>query len=102
LQDDANKNGKTNRKEADSELATLSKRAHLINRAITLSTICGLLICLVIASLFVGALLNIDFGKSIALLFILSMMTLVGSFIYFLREIFRAIEWISLHGVFKR
>ena len=34
--------------------ATLFQRAHLINRAITLSSACGLLICLVIVALFIG------------------------------------------------
>src|SRR6478609_11701218 len=36
------------------ELSTLYKRSHLINRAITLSTASALLICIVIATLFIG------------------------------------------------
>lgn len=69
------------------ELATLYRRSHLINRAITLSTSSALLVCLTIASLFVGGALGIGLARTIALLFVLAMLALIGSFIFFLREI---------------
>src|ERR1035437_818080 len=47
------------------ELQTLYGRAHLINRAITLSTTCALLICLVIAALFLGDALNLALANLI-------------------------------------
>jgi uncharacterized membrane protein YkgB len=72
------------------ELDVLYRRWHLINAAITLSTACGLLICLVIALLFLGDTTNLPLDKYIAGLFVLSMMTLIGSFVYLLREIFVA------------
>src|SRR5471030_563734 len=48
------------------ELQTLYGRAHLINRAITLSTTCALMICLVIAALFLGDALSLALAKFIA------------------------------------
>jgi uncharacterized membrane protein YjjP (DUF1212 family) len=74
--------------EAHGELATLYRRAHLVNRAITLSTSCALLVCVVIAALFIGDALNLALAKFIALCFVLGMFSLIGSFVYFLREIF--------------
>jgi hypothetical protein len=78
------------------ELDVLYTRGHLINRAITLSTSCALFICLVIAALFIGDALNISLNQYIALLFVLAMFALIGSFIYFLREIFIATRTLTL------
>jgi hypothetical protein len=78
------------------ELQTLYRRAHLINWAITLSTSCGLLICVVIAALFIGDALNLGLEKLIALLFVLGMFALIGSFICLLREIFVATRKLSM------
>ena len=78
------------------EINVLYQRGHLINRAITLSTACGLLVCLVIATLFIGDALGLAFGKLIALLFVLAMMSLIGSFYYFMREIFIATATLTM------
>ncbi|HYT05217.1 MAG TPA: DUF2721 domain-containing protein [Gemmatimonadales bacterium] len=72
------------------ELATLSRRAQLINRALTLSTTCALLVCFVIATLFVGAFLELDLSGVIALLFVVAMLAFIGALVSFLREIFLA------------
>ena len=63
------------------------KRSHLINYAITCSTGCGFLICLVIAMLFVGDTLNVKLDRYIALFFVVAMLALISSFVLFLREI---------------
>jgi hypothetical protein len=81
------------------EIEVLYSRGHLINRAITLSTSCALLICLVIAALFVGDALNIPLNKFIASLFVLAMLALIGSFFFFLREIFIATRTLTLRRV---
>ncbi|SNS30182.1 Protein of unknown function [Noviherbaspirillum humi] len=78
------------------ERDTLHQRAHLINRAITLSTSCALLICLVIAALFVGDALGLGLAAPIALMFVLAMLCLIGSFVFFLREIFVATRSMSV------
>ncbi len=72
------------------ELGALSLRARLIHRAITLSTTCALLICGVIVSLFLGALLETDPSGLIIVLFIVGMVAFIGALISFLREIFLA------------
>ena len=71
-------------------LATLSRRAQLINQALTLSTACAILVCVVIAALFVGAFFRIDLSVAIALLFVLAMVAFIGGLVNFLREIFLA------------
>ena len=72
------------------ELDVLYRRWHLINFAIALSTACGLLICLVIALLFLGDTTNLPLDKYIAALFVSAMITLIGAFVYLLREVFVA------------
>lgn len=69
------------------ELDVLYARWHLINVAITLSTACGLLICFVIAMLFLGDTTNLPLDKYIAGCFVVAMFALTGSFVYLLREI---------------
>ena len=65
------------------ELDELYQRMHLINRAITLSSTCALLVCLVIAALFMGDALDIHLDKMIASMFVLGVFALIGSFIFF-------------------
>ena len=76
----------------EQEMEILFRRAQKINRAITLSTTCALLICVVVAALFLGDALNLRLGTLIATLFVLAMVALTGSFIYLLREILLATE----------
>ena len=71
-------------------LATLSLRAKLIGRAITFCTITALLVCTVIAILFMGGFLRLDIFFPVALLFIVAMILLVLGLLWFLREIFVA------------
>ena len=77
------------------ELDELYQRSHLINRAITLSSSCALLVCLVIASLFLGDATGLGLDKLIAGLFVTGVFALIGSFIYFLREIFVATKTLT-------
>lgn len=72
------------------ELDVLYRRWYLINFAIALSTACGLAICIVIAMLFLGDTTNLPLDRFIAGLFVVGMITLTGSFVYLLREIFVA------------
>ena len=73
--------------EAHAELEVLSRRARLIHRAITLSTSCALLICLVIVSLFAGVALGQDLSRLIVLLFTAALAALVGGLLSFRLEI---------------
>lgn len=69
------------------ELNRLDIRASYTNWAITLATSCALLICLVIVSLFLGALLEVNVASFVAFLFVAGMMCLSIAFVLFLREI---------------
>jgi hypothetical protein len=71
-------------------LAALSRRAKLIGRAITLCTITALLICAVIAVLFLGAFLKLDTSAWVALLFVMAMLAFFLGLLLFLREIILA------------
>jgi hypothetical protein len=72
------------------ELAVLSRRARLMNWAISLCTVCALLICGVIVSLFLGPFLQLDLSAVVAWVFIAAMIALCLALISFLREIFVA------------
>ncbi|MGH7694712.1 MAG: DUF2721 domain-containing protein [Gemmatimonadaceae bacterium] len=72
------------------ELGTLSRRAKLIHHAITLCTVTALLICAVIAVLFLGAFLDVDASRAVGLLFVAAMLAFFLGLLLFLREIFLA------------
>jgi Protein of unknown function (DUF2721) len=69
------------------ELRLLSQRARLINTAVSLCTMCALLICAVIVALFVGAFLVTDLSVPIGLIFTAAMLALFIGLVNFLREI---------------
>jgi hypothetical protein len=71
-----------------SDLRMLSQRAKLIYSAIALCTTTALLVCAVIAFLFVSAFLQFDASVVVALLFIAAMSTFVLGLLWFLREIY--------------
>lgn len=73
-------------------LAVLSKRARLVNRAIGLSVLSGILVSLVVAALFVSAAFRIDLAFPIAVAFVSALLSLAAALIYFLREVFIATE----------
>lgn len=69
------------------ELALLKRRAHLINWAVSLSTLAALLICCVVGVLFVGAFLDVHLVRAVALCFVTAMLALIAALICFLQEI---------------
>ena len=69
------------------ELAVLFQRRHWINRAITSCTICAVLISIVVATMFIGALVHFNVTRLVAFLFIASMIALIVGMLSFLREI---------------
>lgn len=78
------------------QLRTMARRARLMNRAITLSTISALLVALVVVTIFLGAFLPFDITAPIAAMFILAMLALIGALLYFLREVFLAISTLRI------
>lgn len=73
------------------EMAMLARRARWVNWAVSLCTLSALLVCVVIAALFVGSVISIDPARAVSLLFISAMLTLISGLLCFLREIFLAI-----------
>lgn len=76
--------------ELQERLEVLAKRARLISRAIALSVLCAVLVPIVIVSLFVDVLFEVNLDVPIAVIFIISLMSLAIGLIYFLREVFVA------------
>ena len=72
---------------ADIEMKILSRRARLIHWAISLCTVGALFICIVIAMLFVGSILDVGVSHAIALMFVAAMLALIAGLLSFLREI---------------
>lgn len=83
----------------EGQLEVLARRAGMINRAITLSTICALLVALVVVTLFLSAFLAFDLSTPIALMFIVAMLSLIGALLLFLREVFLAIGSLRIGAV---
>jgi uncharacterized protein DUF2721 len=69
------------------ELRLLSRRARLINSAVSLCTVCALLICTVIVTLFVSAFLLTDLSMVVGISFTGAMLALFSALVSFLREI---------------
>lgn len=72
------------------ELKALALRARLVSRSITLGTVTALLVCSLIAILFIGAFVGYDASTIVAVLFVAAMGTLFAALMTFLREIFVA------------
>lgn len=73
------------------ELHRLARRARLIYFSILAAVTAALLVCLVVASAFVGALLTVELARLVAVLFILAMGALIVCLGLFLREVFLAV-----------
>lgn len=81
--------------QATAELRIIHTRAKCIHRGITQSVACSLMICFVIATLFLGAIYSLDVAIPVSCLFVLALALFAGSMLSFLREIFYATK--SLH-----
>src|SRR5258708_37654868 len=78
------------RAQASEELIRLATRARLVNFAITFSTVCALLTCITIATLFTGTFLPFNLSRLITVLFIAAMFALFLALMTFLREVITA------------
>ena len=78
------------------ETRALEQRRHLTSVAITLTTITALLICVVIAALFVEVMLEAELKWVISPLFAAAMLSLVGALAFFLREVHLAMQTVRI------
>ena len=69
------------------EFAALDRRRHLASSAITACTLSALLVCMVIAALFIEVLMAFDLRWLIGVVFTIAMITLIVGLAYFLREV---------------
>jgi hypothetical protein len=72
------------------ELEILARRARLAGWAINLCTSAALLICTVIATLFIDVFTGTNLKYLVGALFIVAMIALIGGLISFLREVYLA------------
>jgi len=82
---------------AKSELDVLSRRIRIIYGAILAAVSGALLVCLVVALAFLGALFAVDLSRLVAVMFVLAMLALVVCLTGFLREVFLAVRDGSHH-----
>jgi len=73
------------RAKLEMELAILARRILIVIRAIALAVLSALLVCLLIGTAFAAAFVSIDLSRPVAALFILSMIALTASLLFFLR-----------------
>jgi len=78
-----------------SEWKQLARRAGWIRWSIALCTTTALLICMVIAVLFIGSFLNFDTSEFVALAFAAAMVVFAVGLTLFLREVMAAISSMS-------
>ena len=79
--------GAPRQEELREELRLLSHRARLINGAMALCTASALLVCVVIAVLFLGSFVARSMAAPIALLFIGAMLCLIAALLLLMREV---------------
>jgi hypothetical protein len=84
------------------ELASLEARRYLASAAITACTLAALLVCMVIASLFLEVLVQFELKWVIALLFTSATLAMVTGLAFFLREVHMATLAIRISGPTKR
>lgn len=78
--------------EALTELAALARRTRLVYYSIFCSVFAALLVCLVVAGAFLGALVAVNLSRMVAALFIAAMLAIIAALGLFLREIYLAVR----------
>jgi hypothetical protein len=73
--------------QARRELAMLNRRVVLVIWAAALAVLSALLVCVLIGTAFVGAIVSLDLARSVAFLFIAAVIALTLCLMVFLREI---------------
>ena len=84
--------------EIQQTLGVLARRARLMNRAVTMVTVCALLVAIVVVTLFLGAFFDFGIVSTIAVLFIAAMCAFVIALLCFLREVFIATAALRIGG----
>jgi hypothetical protein len=72
------------------ELHVLEQRAHLASWAVNFCTCAALLVCTVVATLFLDAFLGTNLKWLVGAFFVLAMLALICGLLFFLREVYLA------------
>ncbi|MEZ5892435.1 MAG: DUF2721 domain-containing protein [Parvularculaceae bacterium] len=80
------------------EVTSLDRRMALAQRSIFLFCVAALLVCLVVATLFVSGLAGLSAGLAVALMFIAAMVAMTGGLSLFLLEITAATRTIRVRA----
>jgi hypothetical protein len=83
------------------ELSRLERRRHFASSAITACTCSALLVCLVVAVIFLQVLLQVEFKWVISSLFTASTLTLIVGLAYFLREVHLATRTVRIQIIVR-
>lgn len=78
--------------EAQAELVRLARRSRLVYFAMLSAVLAALLVCMVVAGAFLGALLAVDLSRVVAGLFIGAMVAMISALSLFLREVYLAVR----------
>lgn len=80
------------REAAQREIRLLVKRSALVYYAIFCAVLSALLVCLVVAGAFLGALYGVDLARVVANFFVAAMLAMIAALSLFLREVFLAVR----------
>jgi len=69
------------------QLRLIDLRMKYANRALILCTLSAMLICIVIAGLFLAAMFGLAFGQVMAMAFVIAMLLLISGLVLFLNEV---------------
>ena len=72
------------------ELKLIARRTALVLWSMGLAVLCALLVCLLIGTAFMGAILVLDLSRTVALLFIAAVTALTVCLLLFMREVLLA------------
>ncbi|HEX9010299.1 MAG TPA: DUF2721 domain-containing protein [Holophagaceae bacterium] len=81
--------------DVQAEMRILGRRRRLVNLALSSGTTAALLVCVSIATVFLGAVVKVSVAVAVASMFILAMAAFVAALVFFLREVLLAAR--SLH-----
>lgn len=84
------------------ELNRLERRRHYASLAITACTFSALLVCMVVAVIFLQVMLQVEFKWVISFLFTASTLTLIVGLAYFLREVHLATRTVRIQVVVSK
>jgi Protein of unknown function (DUF2721) len=84
------------RDDARLEFSGLSRRAHLTSTAINFCAFAALLVCMLIAALFIDAFIGVSLKWLVGSLFVIAMCSLSGGIICFLREVRVAMKTLNI------